>query len=241
MTRSRPIRSREDVARYLDHERIECLECGRRYAFLPTHLTRAHDMTAAEYREAHSLPAGTPLAGKRYREEGRRRIHERHQAGDSSFASPEVAAKASRAASETGRGERPEWLREKQRQIAARIGPKPKHQVGATSPTGRDLVRAREYQQARRAQLAGDPAPMQRYRERFAMTTINNTTWTPDDVRAWVDRHGGNVSACARRLRVPRTLLQAWMSEAPSARELPAYVQAAMETIDELEELRAQG
>lgn len=58
------------------------------------------------------------------------------------------------------------------------------------------------------------------------------TTWTPQQVRAWVDRHGGNVTACARRLRVPRTLLQAWMSEAPSARELPAYVQSHMETID---------
>lgn len=67
------------------------------------------------------------------------------------------------------------------------------------------------------------------------------STWTPAEVRAWVDRHGGNVTACARRLRVPRTLLQAWMSEARYARELPAYMQAAMETIDELEELRAQG
>lgn len=72
-------------------------------------------------------------------------------------------------------------------------------------------------------------------------TSRDSETWTPSDVRAWVDRHGGNVTACARRLRVPRTLLQAWMSEAPSARELPAYVQAAMETIDELEELRTQG
>ena len=60
-------------------------------------------------------------------------------------------------------------------------------------------------------------------------------TWGPAEVRAWVDRHGGNVTALARQLRVARTKLQAWMSESESARTLPPYIQAHMETLDQYE------
>lgn len=64
-------------------------------------------------------------------------------------------------------------------------------------------------------------------------------TWTPEQVRAWVERHGGNITACARRLDVPRTQLQAWLAdpgETERARPLPRYVQAHMTTLDEHEE-----
>lgn len=54
-------------------------------------------------------------------------------------------------------------------------------------------------------------------------------TWTPAEVRAWVDRHGGNVTALARRLAVHRTMLQAWLS---GRRGLPPYIQSHMSTID---------
>ena len=66
---------------------------------------------------------------------------------------------------------------------------------------------------------------------------MSSDTWPPDAVRAWVERHGGNVTALARRLRVPRTRLQEWMSEAPSSRSVPPYVQAHMETLDKLQAL----
>ena len=56
-------------------------------------------------------------------------------------------------------------------------------------------------------------------------------TWTPEQVRAWIDRHGGNVSALARRLRVPRGSLQAW---AGGSRPTPPYIVALMEALDEL-------
>ncbi len=36
---------------------LTCLECGGRYRSLGAHLARAHDMTGAEYRERHRLPA----------------------------------------------------------------------------------------------------------------------------------------------------------------------------------------
>lgn len=68
--------------------------------------------------------------------------------------------------------------------------------------------------------------------------------WTHLNARAWVDRHGGNVAACARRLRVSRSQLGAWLAdpaEASSARELPPAVQAHMETLDRYEHGRDYG
>lgn len=55
------------------------------------------------------------------------------------------------------------------------------------------------------------------------------TTWLPAETRAWVDRHGGNVTACAARLGVHRTQLQSWLG---GRRGLPPAVQAHMESID---------
>lgn len=60
--------------------------------------------------------------------------------------------------------------------------------------------------------------------------------WTPAETRAWVERHGGNVTAAARRLGVPRTQLQAWLAdptETARARALPLYVQRLMAMLDE--------
>ena len=61
-------------------------------------------------------------------------------------------------------------------------------------------------------------------------------TWTHSEVRAWIRRHGGNVSRLAGRLGVRRQTLQAWAadpSEATSARPLPRYIQSHMQTLDE--------
>jgi hypothetical protein len=57
------------------------------------------------------------------------------------------------------------------------------------------------------------------------------------EIRAWVERHGGNRSALARRLGIGRTHLQALLSgsERPS-RQLLAH----MDTIDRVAELEAQ-
>ena len=40
---------------------ITCLSCGRRFRSLGPHLARAHQMTAAEYRAEHRLPASATL------------------------------------------------------------------------------------------------------------------------------------------------------------------------------------
>lgn len=67
-------------------------------------------------------------------------------------------------------------------------------------------------------------------------------SWTPAEVRDWIARHGGNISALARRLRVGRSRLQNWASDSQaSARPLPPYVQAHMETLDAGEESASNG
>ncbi len=57
------------------------------------------------------------------------------------------------------------------------------------------------------------------------------TTWTPTGIRAWVDRHGGNVTALARRLGIGRTHLQDLLS---GRREPSRALVAHMETLNEL-------
>jgi len=54
-------------------------------------------------------------------------------------------------------------------------------------------------------------------------------TLPPAEIRAWVDRHGGNVTSCAARLGVHRTQLQSWLG---GKRDLPPAVRAHMESID---------
>ncbi|MFF2123503.1 MucR family transcriptional regulator [Kitasatospora sp. NPDC058184] len=40
---------------------VTCLECGRRFRSLAPHLARVHEMSAAQYRAQHALPAGATL------------------------------------------------------------------------------------------------------------------------------------------------------------------------------------
>lgn len=63
--------------------------------------------------------------------------------------------------------------------------------------------------------------------------TDTATTWTPAEIRAWIERHGGNISALARRLGIGRTHLQALIAEGGThQREISRQLQAHMETID---------
>ena len=44
-----------------DEDTVGCHECGRRFRMLVQHLRLAHEMTVAEYRRLHQLPATVPL------------------------------------------------------------------------------------------------------------------------------------------------------------------------------------
>ncbi|MDE9484466.1 MucR family transcriptional regulator [Xenorhabdus bovienii] len=68
------ISNREQLGEYLNHEKIECLECGARFSFLGNHVRKSHHMTLVEYREKFNIPATTPLAGLEYRRKHRDKI-----------------------------------------------------------------------------------------------------------------------------------------------------------------------
>lgn len=62
--------------------------------------------------------------------------------------------------------------------------------------------------------------------------------WTPDQVRAWVERHGGNRSELARELGIGRTYLQDLLSgRSEPSRQLVRHMQA-LDRIAELEAAR---
>lgn len=69
------------IQEYDDAGRLLCLECGQPYQYLAPHLTRAHGMNSADYREAHQLPRTLSLRAtaltKRAREQGRDRYRQR--------------------------------------------------------------------------------------------------------------------------------------------------------------------
>lgn len=69
-------------------------------------------------------------------------------------------------------------------------------------------------------------------------------TWSPDEVRAWTERHGGNVSRLAREMGVSRQTLQGWMADpatTASARPVLPIAQRLMEAWDRIAELEGAG
>lgn len=158
--------SRVEVDAYLDAERIECLECGRRFAFLQPHLLRAHGIGADEYRARHEIPAGAPLAGRSYREQHAQKMRRMQATGALTYDHLPDATAAARKAGRPAKtapdaAEHARRLLRVRPQDATRLPP------GARLADGRDADRAREYQRARRALLAGDPRPMAAYRDKY--------------------------------------------------------------------------
>ena len=156
----RRVSSADDVAQYLAADRIECLECGRRYAFLPSHLARAHDLDAVQYRERWGLPAGTPLAGRAYREQRSASVRAAIARGD--FVPAHDAA--SNAARGRPRGRRVDWERRDQAERMRQHSPRQRLPDGHVRADGRNTDRARAYQRARRAAARGDRTAMDEYR-----------------------------------------------------------------------------
>lgn len=141
------INSKSEVEEYLNHEKIECLNCGKRFSFLPVHINRVHQLTASEYRALHNLPAGTPLAGLSYRakhsEKIRKMILENILTHDHLPTAVNNAIGAERA-------KRKNYDLENQALLAKKI-PRPELPAGAKRADGRDADKAREYQREYRA------------------------------------------------------------------------------------------
>lgn len=101
-----------------------CHECGRWWMHLATHVTRSHQMRAAEYRLAHGLSTGTRLVSSSTRERMREsweRNRDRHLADLESSRDPDAA----RSAVSSGARWRPEL-------VARRINAAVAHRVDLT-------------------------------------------------------------------------------------------------------------
>ncbi|WP_454878615.1 MucR family transcriptional regulator [Serratia inhibens] len=108
---ARRINSRAEAEAYVSGVLVECLECGKRFEFLPVHIKRMHGLTADEYRERYNIPAGIPLAGKAYREMQRLKLVAMQKGGVIDYSHLPNAEKAARRA---GRGDKRDFDRKSQ-------------------------------------------------------------------------------------------------------------------------------
>lgn len=127
-------------------DKIQCLECGRWFRAIGSHLVRVHGMTAREYRQRHDLPASYKLASESLRESQSQRTRE--MIADGTMRNDPLAA--SEAARNAGRGYRTTADRAAQAERATNI-PRTIIPDGGRRADGRDAVRARLAQRRRRA------------------------------------------------------------------------------------------
>ena len=58
----------DEVSQYFSGHEVECLECGKYYKHLGTHVVRTHNMSCDDYREKYGIPWYRGLASKEYSE-----------------------------------------------------------------------------------------------------------------------------------------------------------------------------
>lgn len=164
------IKNRQDVTEYLAGDKIQCLECGKMFQMLGTHLLKMHGMTAAEYRERFNLPAETPLAGRAYRQAHRDKMNRLIKDGIVTHWHLTDAVEKARTA---GRGERREFDLSEQKERMKRNSHYQERTLppGSKRADGRDADRFREYQRASRAKKKGDSSLMIRYLEKYPKGT----------------------------------------------------------------------
>lgn len=61
--RTTPFSSKEEAEAHHNHEYVQCLECGKLFSSVGTHVRLAHDMTAMEYREKWQIMKKIPISG----------------------------------------------------------------------------------------------------------------------------------------------------------------------------------
>ncbi|NIC05248.1 MucR family transcriptional regulator [Billgrantia bachuensis] len=161
-----PFVSLEELDAYVGGPKIQCLECGRWFRALATHLPRTHGMTHQDYREKWGIPQRYPLAGTATRETLSMQLRQQIDAGRFTY---DHLPNATAAAREAGRNRKTPVDQARQSAMMAEQRPGDYHRLppGAKRADGRDADRRREYQIAYRAEKHGDPEPMRRYREKY--------------------------------------------------------------------------
>lgn len=161
--RDGPFQTLEELDAYVGGQNIQCLECGRWFRGLATHLPRSHGMTHEDYREKWGIPKRYALSGTATREILSLQMRDIIAAGRITYDNLPLAVEA---AQRSGRRRKAAVDDARHRRITAEQRPGDHHRLppGARRANGRDADRAREYQIAYRAMKQGDPEPMRRYR-----------------------------------------------------------------------------
>ncbi|HCU0229319.1 TPA: MucR family transcriptional regulator [Proteus mirabilis] len=147
MMTNKRINNREELAEYLAHDKIECLECGKRFSFLANHITKIHHMTLSDYRDKFNIPATTPLAGVAYRQKHREKLQRIIDEGKIDYSHLSTATEL---AVGSERSQRRDFDLAEQSERASNI----EHNLlpdGAKRADGRDAIKSREYQRSYRA------------------------------------------------------------------------------------------
>lgn len=151
---STPFTSRQQVIAYLEGDTIECLECGKKFKSLGSHLHRIHQTGGREYKIKWGIPQSASLVTARLRHAQSDLI--KILAADGRLNRDPLAASAAARFSST-RWPRTDYLTHEQRTIARKI----QHATlptGAKRIDGRDADRARAYQREYRKLKRATPS-----------------------------------------------------------------------------------
>lgn len=164
--RDTPFSTLEELDAYVAQSRIECLECGRWFKALATHLPRTHGMTHDDYREKWQIPKRYPLSGTATREALSSQMQGMIASGRLTHDHLPAATEAAR---KNRNREKMSADKARHRRLVKERRPGDHHRLppGAKRPDGRDADRKRAYQIAHRALKRGDPVPMQEYRAKY--------------------------------------------------------------------------
>lgn len=168
--RDRPFQTLDELDAYVGGPRIQCLECGRWFRGLATHLPRVHGMTHDDYREKWGIPKRYPLSGTVTREALSLQMQDQITSGRLTYDHLPSAVEAAR---RSGRRRKALVDDVRHRKLITEERPGDHHKLppGAKRADGRDADRSREYQIAYRALKRGNPVHMQRYREKYRRDT----------------------------------------------------------------------
>lgn len=204
--RDKPFETNEELEAYTGGPQIQCLECGKWFKSLATHLPRTHGMSHAEYRQKWGIPKRFALAGTATREKLSEQLKEAISKGAFTYDHLGSAVEAARTA---GRGQKTPVDLKRQSEMVSAIRPGDHSRLpdGATTADGRDAEERRRQQRERRwwkkpkwsddperqkeamqawkALQAGDPMPLFRYTVRYD-TYIQ---FTPDEDQIIIDHY----------------------------------------------------
>lgn len=169
--REHPFETVDELDTYVGGPKIQCLECGRWFKSLATHLPRIHGMSHDDYREKWGIPRRYALSGTATRETLSRQIRDQIESGRLTYDHLPGAVDAARDAPRPCKSPADDA---RHRQLVAEIRPGDHSRLppGAYTADGRDADRRRLQQQIRRAENAGDIEAARKVRRQLTIVEL---------------------------------------------------------------------